>query len=89
MIFDMLEKIQIVAGAHFLSKDEENSKQTTKLDKLIIHEEYNHNTLGVNDICLIKVSTAFTFDDFVGPCTLPEQDEAPEGNQYFNDGLYI
>ena len=50
------------------------------LDKLIIHEEYNHNTLGVNDICLIKVSTAFTFDDFVGPCILPEQDEAPEGN---------
>ena len=74
-----IKNLKIVAGAHFLSKDEDNSKQTTPLDKLIIHEEYNHNTLGVNDICLIKVSTPFEYDDFVGPCTLPEQDEAPEG----------
>ena len=37
--------------------------------------------MGINDICLIKVSTPFTFDDAVAPCTLPEQDEAPEGNQ--------
>jgi len=70
--------MQIVAGAQFLSKDEDNSKQTTMLDKLVIHEDYNHNTLGVNDICLIKVSTPFKWDDAVGPCTLPEQDEAPE-----------
>ena len=72
---------KIVAGAHFLSTDEDGTKQTVKLDKLIIHEEYNHNSLGINDICLIKVSTPFTFDDAVAPCTLPEQDEAPEGNQ--------
>ena len=72
---------QIVAGAHFLSTDEDGTKQTVKLDELIIHEEYNHNSLGINDICLIKVSTPFTFDDAVAPCTLPEQDEAPEGNQ--------
>jgi len=70
--------MQIVAGAHFLSSDEDNTKQTTKLDELIIHEEYDHNSLGINDICLIKVSTPFMFDDAVAPCTLPKQDEAPE-----------
>ena len=54
------------------------------IDKLIIHEEYDDNTLGVNDICLIKVSTPFTYDDFVGPAVLPDQDEAPEGKPSYH-----
>ena len=48
---------------------------------VIIHEEYDPNSLGINDICLIKVEDPFVFNDAVAPCTLPEQDEAPEGNK--------
>merc|ERR1711942_358358 len=70
--------MQIVAGAHFLSTDEDNTKQTTALTDIIIHEEYDHTSFGINDICLLKVATPFVFDDAVAPCTLPEQDEAPE-----------
>ena len=51
------------------------------LTEIIIHEEYDPSSLGINDICLIKVGTPFVFDDAVAPCTLPEQDEAPEGNE--------
>ena len=52
-----------------------------ELTEIIIHEEYDPSSLGINDICLIKVETPFVFDDAVAPCTLPEQDEAPEGNE--------
>ena len=74
-------KIQIVAGAQFLSKDEDNTKQTVTLSELIIHEDYDHNSLGINDICLIKVGTPFSFDEAVAPATMPKQDEQPEGNK--------
>jgi len=70
--------MQIVAGAQFLSKDEDNSKQTVTLSNLIIHEDYDPNSLGINDICLIKVESPFSFDEAVAPATLPKQDEQPE-----------
>jgi len=72
------DDMQIVAGAHFLSTDEDNTKQTVAVTDVIIHEEYDPNSLGINDICLIKVEDPFVFNDAVAPCTLPEQDEAPE-----------
>ena len=78
---NLLQLLKIVAGAHFLSTDEDNTKQTVALTDIIIHEEYDPTSLGINDICLIKVATPFVFDDAVAPCTLPEQDEAPEGNE--------
>ena len=77
---NLLKLFKIVAGAHFLSTDEDNTKQTVDLTDIIIHEEYDPTSLGINDICLIKVATPFVFDDAVAPCTLPEKDEAPEGN---------
>ena len=80
-MYHLLKILKIVAGAHFLSTDEDNTKQTTALTDIIIHEEYDHTSLGINDICLLKVATPFVFDDAVAPCTLPEQDEAPEGNE--------
>merc|ERR1712045_608013 len=73
--------MQIVAGAQFLSKDEDNSKQTVTLSNLLIHEDYDHNSLGINDICLIKVETPFSFDEAVAPAILPKQDEQPDDLQ--------
>ena len=78
---NLLHLFKIVAGAHFLSTDEDNTKQTVAVTDVIIHEEYDPNSLGINDICLIKVEDPFVFNDAVAPCTLPEQDEAPEGNK--------
>ena len=72
--------LQVVAGAQFLSKDVDNGKQMVKVEKMMIHEEFNFATLGVNDICLITLETPLTFDEFVGPVMLPEQGEFVEGS---------
>ena len=74
---------KVVAGAQFLSKDVDNGKQMVKVEKMMIHEEFNFATLGVNDICLISLETTLTFDEFVGPVILPEQGEAVEGPCFY------
>ena len=74
---------KVVAGAQFLSKDVDNGKQMVKVEKMMIHEEFNFATLGVNDICLITLETPLTFDEFVGPVMLPEQGEPVEGSCFY------
>merc|ERR1712096_93062 len=69
------DSMQVVAGAQFLSKDDDHSKQVRTISELIAHAKYNPNTLGVNDISLIKLSEPLAFDEFVGPIKMPEQGE--------------
>ena len=47
------------------------------VEKIIIHENYNTNTID-NDIAILKLKTPLIFNDDVQPACLPHSNFAPE-----------
>ncbi len=68
----------MVAGAHNIAKDEDNSWQIRKVAKLLAHENYDSYDI-TNDISIIKLSEPLEFNEFVQPVTLAKTGEMVEG----------
>ena len=75
---------QILAGAHNIVKDVDNSWQIRKIAKLLAHEDYDSYDI-TNDISLIKLSEPLQFNEFVQPVKLAETGEMVEGMCRFYD----
>ena len=75
---------QILAGAHNIVKDVDNSWQIRKIAKLLAHEDYDSYDI-TNDISLIKLSEPLEFNEFVQPVKLAEVGEMVEGICRFCD----
>ena len=75
---------QILAGAHNIVKDVDNSWQIRKIAKLLAHEDYDSYDI-TNDISLIKLSEPLEFNEFVQPVKLAEFGEMVEGICRFCD----
>ena len=52
--------------------------QEIYIDQIIIHEDWNTDTIN-NDVTILKLKTHLTFDDDVQPACLPEPDFDPLG----------
>ena len=65
----------IAAGAVHL---DDSSAQTAFVESITLHESYNHETIN-NDIAILKLKTALTFNDKVRPACLPDASFNPEG----------
>jgi len=62
----------IIAGAHNVrDSTEEHRKEITSFNGFT-HEDWNHNTLE-NDIALIELPEAITFDDYIKPSCMPSK----------------
>jgi len=62
----------LVAGEHNLNQVE-GSEQTRTVDQIIVHPDYNSNTL-YGDIALMRVSSPFTYGTYVQPANLSSSD---------------
>ena len=51
--------------------------QKVYIEKVIIHENYNTNTID-NDIAILKLKTPLKFNDNVRPACLPQDNFVPE-----------
>ena len=65
----------IAAGAVPL---EDPSAQIAFVESIILHESFNDTTAD-NDIAILKLKTALTFNDKVRPACLPDASFNPEG----------
>jgi len=65
----------IAAGAVHLG---DSSAQTAYVESITLHESYNPVTLN-NDIAILKLKTALTFNEKVRPACLPDASFNPEG----------
>ena len=65
----------IAAGAVHI---EDPLAQTALVESIILHESYNNVTYN-NDIAILKLKTALTFNDKVRPACLPDASFNPEG----------
>jgi trypsin len=77
---DTPSNIEWLAGQNNLNNPDGNEQQVVS-DKIIVHEDYGQGGTPVTlygDIALIKLKSKLTFNDFVKPVTLPEQDYAAE-----------
>ena len=78
---------QIVAGAHNIAKDVDNSWQIRKIAKLLAHEDYDSYDI-TNDISLIKLSEPLQLNEFVQPVKLAASGEMVEGKDTYHIRYY-
>lgn len=73
-----IKAITIIAGIHNKGNVEEQIKtwQIIKVQKIIIHEGWNSNTLE-NDIALLQLAKPVRFNKYVQPACLPGPDPVP------------
>lgn len=62
---------ELVAGKFQTNEDNEHV-QTSLVEKVIMHPQYNKNTMNF-DLALIKLKSPFTLNECVGTICLPEQ----------------
>merc|ERR1712190_688307 len=65
----------IAAGATHVA---DGSAQTAFVESITLHEDYNANTIN-NDVAILKLKTALTFNDNVKPACLPAATLTPSG----------
>ncbi|MCL4145057.1 UNVERIFIED_CONTAM: hypothetical protein GTU68_036852 [Idotea baltica] len=61
--------VEVVAGAHDLTVNEDSQVSMTSTD-FFIHEDYS-STLIHNDIAMIQLPSSLTFNDYIQPVCLP------------------
>ncbi|KAL7644219.1 UNVERIFIED_CONTAM: hypothetical protein RMT77_005045 [Armadillidium vulgare] len=76
--YDDPQDLFVVAGEYDLSV-ESGDEQRLRVSQIALHEEYDGANY-YNDISLLRVNTSFTFNDLVGPVTLPAQGQQTTGN---------
>ncbi|XP_033867167.3 coagulation factor VII-like isoform X2 [Acipenser ruthenus] len=65
-----ISKLQVVLGEHIRTVIEGN-EQVKHVAEKIVHEDYSVNIID-NDIALLKLKTAITYNDYVMPICLPD-----------------
>ncbi|CAH1250539.1 PRSS2 [Branchiostoma lanceolatum] len=70
--------LQVSLGDHNLDSNDGN-EQTIVLEKIIMHEAYDSQTID-NDIALLKLSRPAVVNDRVRPISLPGQSSDPSGD---------
>jgi len=76
--YDNPDGLRIVGGEYDLFTDSD-TEQNRPLSKIIIHKGYSSRTME-NDISLLKISTPFTFNDYVKAIPLPAAGESFSGS---------
>ena len=77
---DGVESVHVVLGARILDLDEPTQVRfDIPLKEIVLHPQFDHHKLK-NDIAIIKLPSAVTFNDYVSPITLPERT-----NDYLDD----
>lgn len=78
---DGLDPIEAVAGEHDLSSDS-GDEQRRSVTEFTIHEDYEggQNSVGPDDIAVIKVDEPFELSSRVTVIQLPEPDSYPSGS---------
>ncbi|ETN64110.1 chymotrypsin-2 [Anopheles darlingi] len=71
--------LQVVAGAHNLSDEQQEMQQRRRVTQMIPHEAYCW-TVCPNDIALIRVDPPFEIGEHVKPIRLPGKNETFTGN---------
>ncbi|XP_076057511.1 trypsin-1-like [Oratosquilla oratoria] len=74
--YDNPSNLQITAGEHNLDKEEGN-EQSVKVEKIILHEDYDTWTVS-NDISLLKLAEPLTMNDYVK--AIPLETKIASGN---------
>ena len=64
--------------AHQDARTVDGSAQTAFVESITLHEDYNANTIN-NDVAILKLKTALTFNDNVKPACLPAATLTPSG----------
>lgn len=72
-------RLKVVAGAHDISVEADETWQISSIEDVIIHANFNIPSPYFNDLSLIKLSTPLHFNDFVGPIKLAEFKYDPPG----------
>jgi secreted trypsin-like serine protease len=69
-------ELLIMLGANNLSATDETGRQLHSVDEIIIHEKWNSNEARFNDdIALIRLSSEVTFNTFIQPICIIENDK--------------
>ena len=68
--------MHVVAGGIELNSFE-NEEQNRNLQKIIMHPNYDSNTIS-NDICLLHLQESLEWTDWVQPLGLPTQGQETE-----------
>ncbi|XP_060524970.1 brachyurin-like [Cylas formicarius] len=65
---------KVILGAHNISQEETDTRQTIQSDELIVHENFSSSNVA-NDIGLIKLSAPAVLNDYVQPAVLPSHSD--------------
>ncbi|KAA0184140.1 hypothetical protein HAZT_HAZT005485 [Hyalella azteca] len=78
--YDNPQNLRIVAGDYNLASDD-GTEQARDVTQIILHEGYDYSSFE-NDIALLKVGVALTFNKYVSGVTLPAQGQSFTGNAF-------